>query len=555
MAKRTTALVLALVMLLCVPALASQEFGKGWSDEGILGFGGPWDSGSWGVSSLPLSDGDPIHVSVMFPRRSVQPENFDDMWFCKELRARANVVYDWILIENSGFQEKKNLVLAAGDYPDMFIDGITKNDEQLFGPLGIFVNLAPIIEENAPNMKELFTIYPDVRKSLTYDDGAIYNMPDFSITPRDMFSSAPYYKVAWLDNLGLERPTTLDELMNVFIAIRDGDADGDGDTTDEIPLLSLGDIRMEILAAYGLIALMDEQQVFADYVKDGQYLFLPIQDGYRSYLEYAKRLYDEKILDPEAFITSADQRNAKIQSLDVFMHDGTPYGVLVNDSDWIDSYEMLNYVSSGDGSDPVWPATLRQVRSWGNFVMTDKCKYPAEMVRLMDYFYSDVGSLMIRAGREQGTYDQFGWRIVIDNPETKEWHSEIDYDAANYDQYYNWRMANAPTQGTYVAGGFQNKLMIFTDYKNQWYSKTKLATGRADFATIPYPEVTYTDDERSTLMVYVDIANYVKQMESKFITGEASLDTWDDYVSAIKGMGIDDIIAVRQAAYDRWNQE
>ncbi|MDR1599101.1 MAG: hypothetical protein LBS11_04425 [Oscillospiraceae bacterium] len=557
MLKRLLALALAVAVLLlgAASALADQEFGKGWSDKGILGFGGEWDSGSWGVSSLPVSDGDPIHVSLMFPRRSVQPESFENMWFCKELLARANVVYDWTLVEESGFQEKKNLVLAAGDYPDMFIDGIKKSDEQVFGPLGIFVNLAPIIDEYAPNTKELWTIYPDVKKSLSYDDGAIYNMPDFSITPRDMFSSAPYYKVAWLRNLGLDRPKTLDDLYNVLLAVRDGDADGDGQTDDEIPLLQLGDIRIEILAAYGLMALSDDQGILADYVKDGQYLYVPVQDGYKQYLEYAKKLYDEKILDPEAFVTTGEQRNAKIQTKKVFMHDGTPYGILTNDEDWIDSYEMLEYMSDGSGRDPAWPATLRHTRAWGNFVMTDKCKYPTEMVRLMDYFYSDVGSLMIRAGREAGTYDPYGWKIVIDNPETQEWHSEIDYDKEHFDGYYQWRMANAPLQGTYVAGGFQNKLMIFSDYKNRWYSTTKLATGRADFASIPYPEVTYTEDEQSDLMVYVDIANYVKQMEAKFITGEASLSDWDKYVSTIKGMGLDDVIAAKQAAYDRWNQD
>ena len=40
----------------------------------------------------------------------------------------------------------------------------------------------------------------------------------------------------WLDNLGLEVPTTLGELKDVLIAFRDNDANGNGDTTDEIPL-------------------------------------------------------------------------------------------------------------------------------------------------------------------------------------------------------------------------------------------------------------------------------------------------------------------------------
>lgn len=74
-----------------------------------------------------------------------------------------------------------------------------------------------------------------------------------------------------------------------------------------------------------------------------------------------------------------------------------------------------------------------------------------------------------------------------------------------------------------------------------------------DFATIPYPEVIYSQEEQDALLVYVDIANYVKQMEAKFITGETPLTEWDNYVAAIENMGLADIVAAKQAAYDRWN--
>lgn len=550
--KRTVSL--ALVLLLLLPAVGMAEQSAGLSP--ILGFGGEWASGSWGISQLPVSE-EAIHVSCMFPRRSMHPESFDDMWWSKELLKRANVVFDWILVESSGFQEKKNLVLAAGDYPDIFIDGITKTDEQTFGPMGIFVNLTPYLEAHAPNTMELFERYPDVKKSLQYEDGAIYNLPDFSIVPRDQFVSAPYYNEAWLANLGMEPPSTLEELYDIFVAVRDLDADGDGGTEDEIPLLYLFDssfdFKYAVLAAYGLIGLSDDQRVIADYVKDGQYLFVPVQEGYLNYLTYMKKLYDEGILSPECFTASGEQINARIQSLDVFMHSGTSYTIMPNEEDWRKE-NMLPFLTSAQSDEKVWPATLRHTRAWGNFVMTDKCQYPVEMIQLQDYFYTDVGSLMIRAGREADTYDAFGWKIIVDEA-TGEWTSEILYDKEHFDSYYNWRMNNSPLQGTYVAGEFHNKVMIASDYKNEWYSQTKLNTGRMDFATIPYPEVTYTQDEQDAMLVYVDIANYVKQMEVKFVTGAAPLSDWDSYVSTIYNMGLDQIIEVKQAAYDRWNQE
>lgn len=545
---------LMLVLMLVLPAVGMAEQSAGLSP--ILGFGGEWASGSWGISQLPVSE-EPIHVSCLFPRRSIHPENFDDMWWSKELLNRANVIIDWILVEQSGFQEKKNLVLAAGDYPDIFIDGVTKTDEQTFGPMGIFVDLAPYIEENAPNMQELFERYPDVKKSLSYEDGAIYNMPDFSIVPRDQFVSAPYFNESWLANLGVEAPSTLEDLYDIFAAVRDQDADGDGASDDEIPLLYLFDSQFDfkysVLAAYGLIGLSDDYKVIADYVKDGEYLFIPVQEGYLNYLTYMKKLYDEGILSPECFTASGEQVNARIQSLDVFMHAGAAHTIMPNEEDWRKE-NMLPYLTSELSDAQVWPATLRHTRSWGNFIMTDKCAYPAEMVKLQDYFYTDVGSLMIRAGREAGTYDEFGWKIIVDEA-TGEWTSEILYDKEHFDSYYNWRMNNSPLQGTYVAGEFHNKVMISSDYKNEWYSQTKLNTGRMDFATIAYPEVTYTQEEQDAMLVYVDIANYVKQMEVKFITGATPLSDWEGYVSTIYNMGLDQIIEVKQAAYDRWNQQ
>ena len=160
---------------------------------------------------------------------------------------------------------------------------------------------------------------------------------------------------------------------------------------------------------------------------------------------------------------------------------------------------------------------------------------------------------MIRAGREKGTYDDQGWEIIIDE-KTGDWTSKISYDTEKYTGYYDFRIHNAPLQGSYVAGEFQNKLMIQSDYKNNWYSETKMATGRTEYMQIPYPEVTYTEEEQETMMTYVDIANYVKSMETKFIMGEVSLDDWDSYVNTLYSMGLEDIIAVKQAAYDRWNK-
>ena len=38
----------------------------------------------------------------------------------------------------------------------------------------------------------------------------------------------------------------------------------------------------------------------------------------------------------------------------------------------------------------------------------------------------------------------------------------------------------------------------------------------------------------------------------KFVVGDESLDEFDNFVSTLKQMGIEDCIAIEQAAYDRY---
>ena len=62
-----------------------------------------------------------------------------------------------------------------------------------------------------------------------------------------------------------------------------------------------------------------------------------------------------------------------------------------------------------------------------------------------------------------------------------------------------------------------------------------------------------TADETEELnRIMTDIDTYREEMTFKFITGQESLDKFDDYVESIKAMGIDDAIQIKQDALDRY---
>ena len=69
-----------------------------------------------------------------------------------------------------------------------------------------------------------------------------------------------------------------------------------------------------------------------------------------------------------------------------------------------------------------------------------------------------------------------------------------------------------------------------------------------------FPKLSYTAEEaneRATLRA--DLENYLKQAKAQFMTGEIDVEEgWDNFVNTVNGMGLERLIEIEQAAYDRY---
>ena len=64
-----------------------------------------------------------------------------------------------------------------------------------------------------------------------------------------------------------------------------------------------------------------------------------------------------------------------------------------------------------------------------------------------------------------------------------------------------------------------------------------------------------TEENSTYSSLMADISTYVEAAYNEFIIGERSLETdWDAYVQSVIDMGIEEAIACKQAAYDRYQQ-
>lgn len=174
---------------------------------------------------------------------------------------------------------------------------------------------------------------------------------------------------------------------------------------------------------------------------------------------------------------------------------------------------------------------------------------------MADYCFTMEGSLLVRSGPEEGQWDgEGGWRIEKDE-QGNELYSVITYDTEKYTGFYNFREQNSPMSMPYNSSDYMGFVMLAGEPQSEWAWGCLTDSRPLENLKINYPLTTPTDEEQDVLnTVLIDLRNYVDSMEVKFITGEADIDAgWDEYIDILNKMGVQDVIRVKQAGYDRYS--
>ncbi|GAB4000577.1 hypothetical protein GCM10029992_32920 [Glycomyces albus] len=94
--------------------------------------------------------------------------------------------------------------------------------------------LDDLIGENTPNLVDAFEKEPGFEELATSPDGNIWGIPAWNDCYHCSYPSKLWMNSAWLDEVGLEQPTTPEELRTVLEAFKTQDPNGNGEA-DEIP--------------------------------------------------------------------------------------------------------------------------------------------------------------------------------------------------------------------------------------------------------------------------------------------------------------------------------
>lgn len=536
--KKLTCLLLTLAMLLSIStALAAT------GDEG-LGYG-------FNPTGERIVD-DEITVKVLY-QRNTRHGDFNNYWFIDYVAEKTGIRLEFELVETAAWNERVSIAFATDDYPDVFMNGMSTTIINKYAEEGYLVNLEPLIKKYAPFTVSEYNKYPELVKEVYAADGGIYYMPSINASPRDLVTTYPsWINAQWLKNLNLEMPTTLDELYTVLKAIKTQDANLDGDPNNEIPVVSSNGGKFSTLVISSL-GYVDNRNAIAD----DRYVYVPTTETYKAYLKWMNRFYSEGLLDNEYFTSSGENLRAKESTGLVAMIDMTPYEVLAAT---YEEFKGLSPLTSDLNQTKMWPAQSACRLSWGTCVVTDKCQYPEAIVRLIDWFYTVDGSRAVRAGCEYGTWKdeqgvEYGWEIVTPADQTADGHLIAKLHMGDYSSYWACRLGEiGPTNLPFNSTDAVNDIIIAGDKMNLWLYNQVMDSGVVAARTFSLPQLSFTDDESTRKSVYLDLTNYVDNMESKFIKGALDIDAnWEDFQAQLQKYDVNGMCEIYQAALDRYN--
>ena len=438
-----------------------------------------------------------------------------------------------------GMDEEKEYAAAidammGGKLPAdvLFKAALSRETEIALLDAGAIIDLAPLIEENMPNLSALLNAHPDWRRSITLQDGRIASLPQLSETERQV---CVWINRAWLEKLGLPMPQTVDELTAALLAMKTRDPNGNYDA-DEVAADLTGVYEMRwLLPFFGVVA--DDYNLARD--AQGEIVFAPELSQYRAFVETLRGWYEQGILTSEAFtgLHSTQTYMASSSKSDEPVTSGlivtvAPYTHIAANA--VLDFEPL-LIAGPDGS-VHWRDLLGGVWT-GCFAVTASCEDPAAALRWADALYAEAGALLAYAGVEGEDYavgESGDWSFIVDDLRTVE---TIRAETIIY-------------TGEIMPGLVPNDFLRRADSEIDRYVIEHGARVQevAERVTIPYA-LGQAEQARADELAAV-IGGLVDRGIARFVTGEIELsdENWNDWLASLREAGSEELTALFQAA-------
>lgn len=432
--------------------------------------------------------------------------------------------------------EKIALMFTSGDFVDvLFGGGCTDSQIQLAANSGDVVELTDeLLSEHAPTWKKAFDENPDYFSASKFDGDKLYSLPYIRTLATDRgVRDVWWINQTWLDELNLSMPKTLDDFVNVLRAFKSNA--GTGSIPENVMpwyfcANSIIGGQFDFLATYGIEAYdytymaLDGKGKVVNYATDTRM---------KSAIKAMASMYKEGLIAPESMTENATQYSSRVNS------EETPY-IGVFSAYWTpsDDYVPMTLFQSVKGVEPkIRQQPLGVTRN--RMVLFENCEYKEKVLEVMEWLVQE----------ENQIYNDFG-------VEGDGW--DFDADADQFTIHVAEGENTTPSNA--IPGLLDDRFdgRVTYDEDHAWAKRQEAidlyGDNRIELSHI-IPPLSFSADAQEKADNYrlVIFQRYVNSQMKSWIDGSADVNAdWDEYVSQVKSLGLDDYIAVYQDAYDNF---
>lgn len=482
----------------------------------------------------PASAGDKITVWMpLVANVASQQSNFGETALAKAVMERTGVDINFVHPPTGQEHEKFNLLVASATLPDVieynwlnYPGGPEKAIKE-----GVIIDISRHLDK-ANNLSSYLDENKEIKKLATTDSGELFAFP-FVRSDRSLcFSSGLVIRADWLEDLNLEMPCTIEEWESVLTAFKQ---------------------RKGAKAPYSSSSF----ELFANafntttdyYLDEGRVKHGVLDPGFKDYLITMHRWYEMGLIDSN-YATLDDKTLAS--NITTGVCGATKGSIGSGMGKWM-SVANPDSDFSLEGA-PIPVAQKGQRAKFGVYqlpvtssltafdAISTGCRNIDAAIRYLDFGYSEEGRMLYNFGIEGESYNMVdGYptytELITNNPDGYSMSEAL----ANY------------TRSCYTGPFVQDKRYMeqyaaLPQQKRAWERWSDM-----DMADHALPHLYMKDDE---LVEYAHldraVNTYIADMQLKLIIGIESFDNYDRLISELREKGIDRVIEMKQAAYERY---
>ncbi|MDE7453824.1 MAG: hypothetical protein K2N22_05385 [Clostridia bacterium] len=493
--------------------------------------------------------------------------SYNDMQVFKDIAEETGKDVYWTFNTSAQYNRNTNKAGIKG-IDAIYHSGFSNLQLNDYGKRGRIVAIDEYLD-SMPNFKKILDSRPDIREALKSPDGHIYSLPRVEEMGLKTYPNILFLNKKWVEKLidGGNMPAGVsltkadladgldisrDDFKAILQKFAELDMDGDGKTTNEVPLSFVSNNwqgnESDLIASFGIPENIQHKTIL-----NGKITFTIEDEKWFNAIKELHDWYEKGIIRTASYDKGQDEFLAN-------GHTGI-YGsfywwekeTVVNNAD---DYIIVKPLKDENGNRYVGPSNELEVEK-AVCVIMGSCKDKAGLLSYFDKFYEPEYSAQlnygsIAAGAYKYTEDADG-KIIPERDEKGRIIPNTDHGNQSADDF---RMRNAPYGLVYLTEDvFKNNVVMEPRAQLRQDRLAAYVTPYTYPGAKPIPNLNYTEAELNTLSQYeATLAKNITSYMTKAITGDSvpTKTKWQQDLVNKNKTSIEKVKKTNQDAYDRY---